>query len=254
MAPHPGLTSVLRLCTLTFSMSCLPLGRYRTLPRLNPARIACAQFSLSTDLRSGSFIGNQHQDLQSELAVYLQLRTSVRQKKCSQIITNPRSARHQSTMAFLLPGLRRGLVLSTPFILSAPLLAQTMRRPILCDGPDPLSKITSGFQNRYAGEAQTPVIKTSGAPNPRAIRQVSMGSILGVLAGLGVSVFSKPLAILIGLGVVCVQVRMKRRFSFRFSSCYAEGKGIYRNNAGSGPYATSLPSMQVYVCIVIERS
>ncbi|KAK7190123.1 uncharacterized protein CC84DRAFT_1164107 [Paraphaeosphaeria sporulosa] len=113
-------------------------------------------------------------------------------------------------MAFLLPGLRRGLVLSTPFILSAPLLVQTMRRPVLCDGPDPLSKITSDLKNRYAGEAQTPVIKTSGAPNPRALRQVSMGSILGVLAGLGVSVFSKPLAILIGLGVICIQLLESR--------------------------------------------
>ncbi|KAF9733913.1 hypothetical protein PMIN03_009818 [Paraphaeosphaeria minitans] len=113
-------------------------------------------------------------------------------------------------MVFLLPGLRRGLVLSTPFILSAPFLVQTMRRPVLCDGPDPLSIITSDFKNRYAGEAQTPVIKTSGAPNPRALRQVSMGSILGVLAGLGVSVFSKPLAILIGLGVICVQLLESR--------------------------------------------
>ncbi|KAF1971855.1 hypothetical protein BU23DRAFT_555692 [Bimuria novae-zelandiae CBS 107.79] len=108
-------------------------------------------------------------------------------------------------MAYLLPGLRRGLLLSTPLILSTPLLVQSIKRPIRCDGPDPLSKITSDLQNNYARQAQTPVIKTSGAPNPRAIRQVSMGSILGVLAGLGVSVFSKPLAVLIGLGIFCVQ-------------------------------------------------
>ncbi|KAK3202244.1 hypothetical protein GRF29_161g607985 [Pseudopithomyces chartarum] len=108
-------------------------------------------------------------------------------------------------MAFFLPGLRRGLMLSTPLILSTPLLVQSFKRPVLCEGPDPLSKITSDIRNSYAREAQTPIIKTSGAPNPRAIRQISMGSILGVLAGLGVSVFSKPLAILIGLGIVCVQ-------------------------------------------------
>jgi uncharacterized membrane protein (Fun14 family) len=47
----------------------------------------------------------------------------------------------------------------------------------------------------------------SGAANPRAIRQVSMGSILGVICGLGISVFSKPLAILIGLGIFVLQVR-----------------------------------------------
>lgn len=33
-----------------------------------------------------------------------------------------------------------------------------------------------------------------------------MGSILGVLCGLGVSVFSKPLALLLGLGIVAVQL------------------------------------------------
>jgi uncharacterized membrane protein (Fun14 family) len=35
-----------------------------------------------------------------------------------------------------------------------------------------------------------------------------MGSILGVFCGLGISVFSKPLAVLIGLGIVALQVRL----------------------------------------------
>jgi uncharacterized membrane protein (Fun14 family) len=42
--------------------------------------------------------------------------------------------------------------------------------------------------------------------NPKVVRQISMGSILGVLGGLGISIFSKPLALLIGLGIVLVQV------------------------------------------------
>jgi uncharacterized membrane protein (Fun14 family) len=42
--------------------------------------------------------------------------------------------------------------------------------------------------------------------NPQAVRQISMGSILGVIGGLGISVFSKPLAILIGLGIFALQV------------------------------------------------
>jgi hypothetical protein len=212
MAPHPGL-HLHNLYTLTFLMSCLPLGRYCTLPRLSSARVVCSHPSPPTNLGSRSLksvTGSHHKDLQSELTVYLQPKTSAQQKRSSPKIKSLCSAKHPDTMAFLLPGLRRGLMLSTPFILSAPLLVQTIRRPVLCDGPDPLSKITSDLRNKYAGEAQTPVIKTSGAPNPRAIRQVSMGSILGVVAGLGVSVFSKPLAILIGLGIVCVQVRLRR--------------------------------------------
>jgi uncharacterized membrane protein (Fun14 family) len=63
----------------------------------------------------------------------------------------------------------------------------------------------------YASEARTPVITESGAANPRAIRQVSMGSILGVFCGLGISVFSKPLAILIGLGIFVLQVSFSLR-------------------------------------------
>jgi hypothetical protein len=114
---------------------------------------------------------------------------------------------HKPAMAFLHPGLRRGLILTTPLILSTPfLLRQAYRNPILCDGPDPVSKITSDIRNSYAHESNTPMLKQSGAPNPKAIKQISVGSILGVLGGLGVSVFSKPLAVLIGLGVLLIQV------------------------------------------------
>ena len=134
-------------------------------------------------------------DLQKEIVTYLQHHPHIQQNS-------------SSTMAFLLPGLRRSLLLSTPLILSTPLLVHSLKRPILCDSADPFRKVTSDLRQNYAHEAQTPVITTSGAPNPRAIRQISMGSIFGVLAGLGVSVFSKPLAVLIGLGIVLVQVRM----------------------------------------------
>lgn len=110
-------------------------------------------------------------------------------------------------MSFLLPGLRRGALLATPLILSTPLLAHQFRRAqaIRCDSADPLAKL-GDLRNTYSRDAQTPVITQSGAPNPRAVRQISMGSILGVLGGLGISVFSKPLAILIGLGVLALQV------------------------------------------------
>ncbi|KAF2715076.1 hypothetical protein K504DRAFT_366956 [Pleomassaria siparia CBS 279.74] len=109
-------------------------------------------------------------------------------------------------MAYLLPGLGRGLLISTPLILSAPLLMRNFKRPILCEGPDPYTKIVSDLKNTYAREAKVPVVQQSGALNPKAIRQISLGSILGVIGGLGISVFSKPLALLIGLVIVCVQL------------------------------------------------
>lgn len=110
-------------------------------------------------------------------------------------------------MSFLLPGLRRGALLATPLVLSTPLLVHNFRnaQAIRCDSTDPLAKL-GDLRNTYARDAQTPVITQSGAPNPKAVRQISMGSILGVIGGLGISVFSKPLAILLGLGIVVLQV------------------------------------------------
>lgn len=123
-------------------------------------------------------------------------------------------------MAFLLPGLRRGLMLSTPLILSTPLLLQYRQsQRIRCDSADPISKIKNDLMGNYASEARTPVITESGAANPQAIRQISMGSILGVLGGLGISVFSKPLAILIGLGIVVLQVRDERGWKEVYWGC-----------------------------------
>lgn len=150
-----------------------------------------------------------HSDLHTQLSKYILQTTFVQRPKKNKPV-HLSSTRHKN-MAFILPGLRRSLILATPLVLSAPLLARVHHRPMYCDGPDPFTKISSDLKNNYAQNAQTPVIKTSGAPNPRAIRQVSMGSILGVLLGLGVSVFSKPLAVLIGLGIVCVQVREQEK-------------------------------------------
>jgi hypothetical protein len=155
-------------------------------------------------VKPGAAAWTPNNQLEDDVRAYLYRTTGSRDRRTRRQTPSP-------NMAFLLPGLRRGLLLSTPLILSAPMLIQAHRRPLLCDGPDPLTKITSDLKNRYASEAQTPVIKQSGAANPRAVRQISMGSIFGVLAGLGVSVFSKPLAILIGLGIVCLQVRMRVR-------------------------------------------
>lgn len=127
------------------------------------------------------------------------------ERQLSAYLQNQRAS--TSHMSFLPPGLRRGALLATPLILSTPLLVHNFRhaQAIRCDSVDPLAKL-GDVRNTYARDAQTPVITQSGAPNPKAVRQVSMGSILGVIGGLGISVFSKPLAILLGLGIVVLQV------------------------------------------------
>lgn len=139
--------------------------------------------------------------LEKRLSAYLQ------QQQISRNHSLPLS---KASMSFLIPGLRRGLVLGMPIILCTPFLAYQFRTSnrIRCDGPDPLSKITNDLTSNYTTEARTPIITQSGAVNPQAIRQISMGSILGVIGGLGISIFSKPLAVLIGLGIFALQVSL----------------------------------------------
>lgn len=188
----------LTLCFL--SMYPTPLGLtgltrthlrvYTLAPRaLLPIRAICSSARTATVDRK----------LKGQLTAYLHQQ---------QLSRDPRLSRQQTNMSFLLPGLRRGLLLSTPLILSTPLLAYQLRngQRIRCDGPDPLTKITNDLKSNYTTEAKTPVITQSGVMNPETVQQISMGSILGVIGGIGLSVFSRPLAILIGLGIFAVQV------------------------------------------------
>ncbi|KAF2457173.1 hypothetical protein BDY21DRAFT_286378 [Lineolata rhizophorae] len=102
------------------------------------------------------------------------------------------------------------LGLSTSAILAAPVLL-SRRRLFLhqrCDATAPSSS-ANGWS--YSKNAQAPVVQR-GRLNPCAVRQISMGSIAGVFAGLTVSALSKPLAILIGLLVLGIQFVESRGF------------------------------------------
>ncbi|KAK3710603.1 hypothetical protein LTR37_010230 [Vermiconidia calcicola] len=59
--------------------------------------------------------------------------------------------------------------------------------------------------SQYQADARTPIVEKGGRLNGRAVRQLSAGSIIGLVAGLGLSIFSKPLVVLIGLLVAGVQ-------------------------------------------------
>ncbi|KAK3652460.1 hypothetical protein LTR56_005171 [Elasticomyces elasticus] len=81
---------------------------------------------------------------------------------------------------------------------------QSRRLLRLDSAASPLSPKDWSF-SQYQNDARTPVTKGDGTLNPNAIRQLSLGSILGLVGGLGISLFSKPLALLLGLLVVGVQ-------------------------------------------------
>jgi hypothetical protein len=87
----------------------------------------------------------------------------------------------------------------------------TFRKPLQCDS---LAERSFPFNNV---PASGPVVSTperksvplfkDGSLNPEAMKQISSGSLIGLVCGIGVSVFSKPLALLIGLLIGGVYVR-----------------------------------------------
>lgn len=95
----------------------------------------------------------------------------------------------------LIPTLFVSSALVTPLLLRP----QQFRYALRADASSPASSYS------YTRDASTPVLTSSNKVNPRAFRQISLGSITGLLSGLAVSVFSKPLALLIGLLVFGVQ-------------------------------------------------
>jgi len=91
--------------------------------------------------------------------------------------------------------------LSFSSVLVAPLALRPRSLLLRCDAsPEPLAS----REWSYARDARTPV-RSQGRWNPQALKQVSAGSILGLVCGLAVSVFSKPLAVVIGLLVFGIQ-------------------------------------------------
>ncbi|KAF2094015.1 hypothetical protein NA57DRAFT_28425, partial [Rhizodiscina lignyota] len=62
----------------------------------------------------------------------------------------------------------------------------------------------------YTRDVSTPVLTSSKRVNPAAFRQISLGSITGLCCGLAVSLFSRPLALVIGLLVFGVQALESR--------------------------------------------
>ncbi|KAK7707312.1 hypothetical protein SLS57_009333 [Botryosphaeria dothidea] len=105
----------------------------------------------------------------------------------------------------LLRPLSVGLTASA--VLAAPLLARPTSLHAYCDdsasAASPVSPRDWSF-SQYSRDARTPVVR-QGRANPRIWRQVSSGSIIGLVGGLAVSTFSKPLALLIGLLVLGTQ-------------------------------------------------
>ncbi|WPH00919.1 Hypothetical protein R9X50_00375300 [Acrodontium crateriforme] len=112
---------------------------------------------------------------------------------------------------FFNPGALRLPLLATTVGASTCLLLPTLAQQYhhrnllrLDSSPSSVSPKDWSFSS-YQNDASAPVVNRNGGLNSRAVRQFSSGSIFGLLAGLGVSMFSKSLAFLIGVLVIGVQ-------------------------------------------------
>ncbi|KAJ5099511.1 hypothetical protein N7532_006512 [Penicillium argentinense] len=63
-------------------------------------------------------------------------------------------------------------------------------------------------------QGKTGLAQRSGFMTKENMRQVSLGSVLGLVAGVGLRAFSKALVVLLGMGVVLIEVCYSSSFSF----------------------------------------
>lgn len=79
-------------------------------------------------------------------------------------------------------------------------------RPVTYNDTSPSADFSSSGYS-HGKDAKVPLSKDGGRSlNPRAIRQISMGSLIGLGLGVVVSAFSKMLVLFAGVGIVVWQV------------------------------------------------
>lgn len=79
--------------------------------------------------------------------------------------------------------------------------------PMLCDYASPLpQQSTFKKEPEWAVNGKPAQKSRTGLLNAESMRQVSLGSVLGLVAGVGLRAFSKALVVILGMGVVLVEV------------------------------------------------
>ena len=78
-------------------------------------------------------------------------------------------------------------------------------RPITRLDVAPAPAFSTGYS--HSKDAKTPLTTDGKTLNPAAVKQISLGSVLGLGCGVLLSAFSRSLTLLLGLGIVVWQVR-----------------------------------------------
>ncbi|OAX80510.1 hypothetical protein ACJ72_05158 [Emergomyces africanus] len=110
------------------------------------------------------------------------------------------------------PFLTRLLQPARPFLFAVPLglslsLSLPRRQPILCDFAGPFTATGhSHHSNSPLSETASSIRTTSQSGlSEKTARQISLGSVLGLLAGLGLRIFSRALVFALGLTILGVE-------------------------------------------------
>lgn len=90
------------------------------------------------------------------------------------------------------------------------------QRPLLCEPSSPLDTLTQNYLPTSSSSSSSPsrtTTKPTKSSRADLIRQLSLGSVLGVAAGAAVSTFSRVLALLLGVGLVVVQYAASKGYN-----------------------------------------
>ena len=142
------------------------------------------------------------------------------------LLPPPSSSANMLLRTVLRPALSKSIPLSRPFSrsplnrpvliafglsISVPLLQSrsVVRLDTSPYSPSPQSQQSAEFSTSpysHSKDAKTPLTKDGKTLNPAAVKQISLGALLGLGAGVLLSAFSRSLTLLLGLGIVIWQV------------------------------------------------
>ncbi|KAJ5865324.1 uncharacterized protein N7529_007240 [Penicillium soppii] len=121
--------------------------------------------------------------------------------------------------------------------------------PMLCDyaAPHPqqstLNKDPGWAVNSESAQKSRP---RTGLLNPQTMRQVSLGSVLGLVAGVGLRAFSKALVVILGMGVVFVEFAASKGYNIlplQRMQKYVKNVDLKRAMSQNRPFKISFGAM-----------
>ncbi|EXJ87586.1 hypothetical protein A1O3_04546 [Capronia epimyces CBS 606.96] len=105
-----------------------------------------------------------------------------------------------------------GLSLSIPFLQPRP-ITRLDTSPVSPQSSSQASPFSSTSYT-HSRDAKTPLTKDGKTLNPAAVKQISLGAILGLGAGVLLSAFSRSLTLLIGVAIVVWQYAARKGYNF----------------------------------------